>query len=441
MTANRSPPAGEPRRPKTIALRSGAVAAGDGAWRWRHLLAAPHRLAFFAATLVLAASGVWWAAALLATTQGVAWAWTVPPGIAHGLLMTYGFLPLFFAGFLFTAGPRWLARPPVDAASLRVALTASVAGWALFIVGVHAEPVLAAGAIALAAAGFANLTLRFARIFAASQAQDRLHAGLVLAGCVLGTLLLLGAAPALAMQRFDLVRVAVHAGLWGCIGLVFVAVAHRMLPFFSATALPLLDAWWPGWMLWTLVVAMLSEALLAAADMLWWPLPTALRALQALGEAGAAALLLWLALRWGLVRSLKFRLLAMLHLGFAWLGIAFALGAVSHAMLALTGHALSLGLAPLHALAGGFFGSTMLAMVTRVSAGHSGRPVAADPVVWILFWLLQFAVVARVAGAVWDTAAAFLLPLAALAWAAATAAWALRCAGWYGRARADGRPG
>jgi uncharacterized protein involved in response to NO len=36
--------------------------------------------------------------------------------------------------------------------------------------------------------------------------------------------------------------------------------------------------------------------------------------------------LVWLAWVWGLVQSLKNKLLAMLHIGFLWLGVAFLLG-------------------------------------------------------------------------------------------------------------------
>ena len=102
------------------------------------------------------------------------------------------------------------------------------------------------------------------------------------------------------------------------------------------------------------------------------------RAVQALAEAGMAALLLWLAFRWGLLQSLKIRLLAMLHVGFVWLGLVFALAALSHGLMAATDGARSLGLAPVHALAAGFFGSTLLAMATRVSAGHAGRALHAS---------------------------------------------------------------
>ena len=70
-------------------------------------------------------------------------------------------------------------------------------------------------------------------------------------------------------------------------------------------------------------------------------------ALRALVELSGGAMLLWLAVRWGLVQSLSIRLLAMLHMGFFWLGVAFALAGVSHALSAVSGGTLSLGLAPL----------------------------------------------------------------------------------------------
>ena len=54
-----------------------------------------------------------------------------------------------------------------------------------------------------------------------------------------------------------------------------------------------------------------------------------------------------------------------------------------------------LGLGTLHAMTMGFLGSVM---VTRVSTGHSGRPLVADNVAWSAFLALQLAVVLRMLG-------------------------------------------
>ena len=66
----------------------------------------------------------------------------------------------------------------------------------------------------------------------------------------------------------------------------------------------------------------------------------------------------------------------MLIWGFAWAPAGFALGALGAA-------GLPLGLAPTHALALGFAASLLVAMVTRVSHGHSGRPLAMVPLAWL----------------------------------------------------------
>ena len=425
---------------KTIPIRTAApppAAPVDTRWRWRRLLDAPHRLAFFAGALVLGTSALWWALVMLARSSGFALPWQVPPATAHALLMGFGFMPLFFCGFLFTAGPKWLAQPPVAATALRLPLVANVAGWAAFAIGVHVNAALAALGLAVTAGGFGALALHFARLVRTSRAPDRVHARLVLAGCALGVLLWLAAALALAVGQPAAVRAACLAGLWGFIALVFVTVSHRMVPFFSGSPLPRLDAG----LLWLLAGAVLAEAPLAAAEALWWPLPRPVLVLAAIGEGAMGALLLAQAVYWRRVQNLKPRLLTMLHLGFVWLGVTFALGAVSHAWMAFEPGTAGLGLAPIHALGAGFFGSTLLATVSRVSAGHSGRPVAADDLVWRLFWLLQLAAVARVAAGVWEAGAGVLLPLAALAWAAAMLAWAGRNGWWYGTARADGRVG
>jgi uncharacterized protein involved in response to NO len=89
----------------------------------------------------------------------------------------------------------------------------------------------------------------------------------------------------------------------------------------------------------------------------------------------------------------------------------------------------------------GCLASLMMAMVTRVSCGHSGRALVADRLVWSLFWLLQTATLLRLAAATQAALAVWLLLPAALLWAGVMAVWGLRQAGWYGRLRADGRPG
>ena len=85
-------------------------------------------------------------------------------------------------------------------------------------------------------------------------------------------------------------------------------------------------------------------------------------------------------------------LLRVLFLGFAWLPIAFALYAWQSAWFAMTGEFV-LGRAPAHALFIGFFGSLLVAMVTRVTQGHSGRPLVLGGVAAIAFVIVQLVAV------------------------------------------------
>lgn len=413
----------------------------SGPPRLRWLLAAPHRLAFFAGALLLALASAWWAAALALRHAGVALPWQVSPGIAHGLLMVYGFMPLFFSGFLFTAGPRWLALPPVAAHALLAPVALMVGGWLLFFAGVHASAPLAAAALAAVGLGFALLVGRFALLVLQSRVADRDHLRIVLLGCAMVALGMVAAAPALALGRDALARAATQLGLWGGAGLVFAAVAHRMIPFIGASALPALDARQPRASLLIMVGLVGVQAPWAVADALAPSHVSALLLARAAIEGAGGVLLLALALRWGLVQSLRIRLLAMLQMGVFWLGVAFVLAAVSHALMAATDGALSLGLAPLHAFTMGYLGSTWMAMATRVVCGQGGRTLVADNWAWAMFWALQAGVVLRVLAALWPLAQVPFTLLAAQFWLGAVLAWAVRYGGWLLKPRADGRAG
>lgn len=410
-------------------------------WRPFWLLQAPHRLAFFTAALMLVVSSVWWAVMLSLRSLGHQAAMAIPVSSAHALLMSASFMPSFFAGFLFTAGPKWLDVEGVHAKRLLPGLVLMFAGWTTALAGFHVHQLLAAGGLALVATGWSWLCLMFIRLVIASKAEDRTHVKLAAVACSVGVVTLWLAAIAVAAEATTALRVLTQAAIWWFLAPVFVAVSHRMIPFFGASAVPFLDAWRPMWLLWVMLASLGLEGLFAIAEIGWWPLPTGIRWLQVIVEASAGLLLIWLAARWGFIQSLKIRMLAMLHAGFVWLGLAFVLNAISHTLMALSSDQLSLGLAPLHAMTMGYLGATMFAMTTRVSSGHGGRPVAADSPAWVLYWILQFAVALRVFAALWPALATSLTLVAIFSWVFATTGWSIRYGRWFGQPRADGRPG
>lgn len=419
----------------------------DARWSPLSLLRAPHRLAFFLAMLTLAASGLWWWLIQLdRQSGGVGVPLAVSPTVTHAAVMSLGFFPLFFAGFLFTAGPKWLGVVDPGARDLLPSLGLQCTGWLLWLAGSVWLEGLAWAGLALASVGLMTMYARFWQLVHISPAADRLHAQLAgLAGGV-GVCALLGTQAALWFDQVDLALLVIRTGLWGCVVVTFLVVAHRMLPFFTASALPLIEPWRPRWVLWFLLGIASMEALATWAPLMLAPEPgQGMRTPRAwmlglgLVELAAGSLVLWLALTWGLVQSLKVRLLAMLHVGFTWFGVALVLSGASQ-LLGLRQGVPLLGLGALHALTMGFLGSVLLAMVTRVSCGHSGRTLVADHLVWTLFGLLQVATVLRIASSL-EHATGWLTLAAASGWLLVMLIWGARLALWYGKPRTDGQPG
>jgi uncharacterized protein involved in response to NO len=394
------------------------------------LRAAPHRLFFFLASLQLLIASAWWAVVLVLRLFGMAMPAAIAPTLVHATGMLYTFLPLYMFGFLFTAGPAWLAVKGPDApALLPTALLAFAGSASLIVLPMFSMPASGIAALLLCAC-WVRYLLIFSRLIRQSAAADRKHARLVLAFMLPGVAGLAGYA-ALCLggnpRWFPWVSVA---GLWWFVIPVFLVVLHRMLPFFTASAIASIPPWRPYWLLWCFLATSVGHGAmeLAGLSRIAWIL-----------DAPAAVFLFWLALRWGLLQSLRIRLLAMLHIGFIWLGIAFALYAADE-LLVLAG-ARGIGLAPLHAAGMGFAGSIVFAMVTRVTRGHSGRSLTADDATWRLFWLLQAATLLRLAAGFWLQGYAWLLTAAVLVWLAAFTGWALKFVPVYLRPRADGKPG
>ncbi len=413
---------------------------GPRTWRLSHLLLAPHRLGFFLAMGLLLASGGWWALVQLDRATGwLGLGYAVSPTLTHAALMSLGFIPLFFAGFLFTAGPKWLGVQGPEARDLVPASVLQAVGWLLWLAGAHSHAGVALVGISLAAVGLAMQTWRFLGLVRASQQADRLHAKVVAVAAGVGVLSVAGIAVATAVDAVDLALAFVLSGLWGFVVPTYLAVAHRMIPFFTSSAVPMVHAWRPFWVLWAMLGAAVLEWVSVWMHALAGPVPPAWMLFQGVAELAAGGVLIWLGVAWGLVQSLRVRLLAMLHLGFVWLGLSFVLAGASQ-LLGLQAGVPALGLGALHALTMGCLGSLLLAMVTRVACGHSGRPLVADNLMWVLFWTLQVAVLLRIGGSL-PHAPAGVLVAAAWLWAGVVVVWGLRLMGWFGRLRADGRAG
>jgi uncharacterized protein involved in response to NO len=227
-------------------------------------------------------------------------------------------------------------------------------------------------------------------------------------------------------------RLATTVGLWLFLLPVVFTVSHRMIPFFGSTALAGYPIERPVWSLPLFAAAVVGHAAFEILDTRAWlfvfDLPLALLALHH-------------SRLWNLRRGLSVRLLAMLHIAFLWFGIGMALYAAQGIAL-LAGAQDVLGRAPLHALGIGFIAGMMVAMASRVTLGHSGRPLVADTFTWLCFLGINVAAVVRIAAELRPgTAGQTMNILAAAAWLLALLPWVARYAPMYLRPRADGRPG
>ena len=148
------------------------------------------------------------------------------------------------------------------------------------------------------------------------------------------------------------------------------------------------------------------------------------------------------ALRWTSLRARGNALLWTLYAGYAWLPLALLLQTIRDGSFALTGE-WWLGRAPTHALGMGFCGGLLVAMVTRVTMGHSGRPLRMDGLTLACFLALQLGAASRVLSELLAAPAAiqaFLLASVGL-WVGAIAVWVSRVAVIYLQPRVDGKPG
>ena len=395
------------------------------------LASAPHRLLFLAGAVAVLLGMLWWALELTWMRFGLR-GWpqpSIPPGWAHAMLLQYGMFPLFIFGFLLTVFPRWLSQPALSRARYVPVAGAVFGGYVLANVGLLDLPWLLKGGFILMLAGYLSGLYTLAQVFRASRERND-HARSCLLALGLGTLglvaflvYLFGGPPACA-------TLAIKLGTFGLLLPIFFSVVHRMLPFFSGNVARGYVVIRPRWSLplvWLLLLAHLLLDWRGASGWLW------------LADIPLALVFGWHALAWQPWKAMRPGVLAAPHLAFAWLPLAFVLYALQDVMYAASGR-LVLGRAPLHALAIGFFGSMLVAMVTRVTQGHSGRPLQMGAVAWLCFGLLQLVALLRIRAELGGDAYLWLV-IAAYGWLLAFLPWVLRSAWIWLTPRADGKPG
>ncbi len=335
-------------------------------------------------------------ASLSGSFAGLAW---------HAHEMIFGYLGAVIAGFILTAVPNWTGRLPLSGAPLAVL----VALWLLGRVALFFDPEPLSAAI---------LDLAFPVVLAASIWRE-IVAGRNVRNAPIAVLLSLFALANLvdhaATQFAALDGVGIRLAL-GVTALLMALVGGRVTPSFTRNWLarvkgPPLPA--PMDYLDKLGLAATGVGMagwVAAPDASW------------VGSCllGAAALLIARLLRWQGHRTLGEPIVLILHLGQFWLAAALLLMGLA----ALVPSAVPVSSA-VHALTAGAVGTMTLAVMTRASRGHAGRPITAGAATIAIYVLVTLGAALRVIAPFMSAHYATVLITGGVLWSASFGLFAL----------------
>ena len=302
------------------------------------------------------------------------------PVVWHQHEMIFGFAVAAITGFLLTAVPNWTGRLPVAGWPLGLLAGLWLAGRCAVFATPSAGPWPAAVIDGAFLPAFAVVVLR--EIVAG---RNWRNAKVAIPVALLALCNLAVHAESVGLAE-DSARPALRLAIF-LVPTLIAIVGGRIVPSFTrnwlvkrgTTSLPRSIAALDG-----AAVALVPLLGLAFVFLPEWRV-TAVLALAA-AVVHAVRLGLWRGYRTGAEP-----LVWILHVGYAWLPLGFALTGI-----ALLVEDVDIG-AALHALTAGAFGTMTLAVMTRASLGHSGRPLVAGRATTLSYVLVIAAALVRVA--------------------------------------------
>ena len=319
--------------------------------------------------------------------------------------MLYGFLPAVITGFLFTAIPNWTGRLPLRGRPLMFL----VALWAAGRICVTFSAQTGWLAAMLIDCSFLSLVAAAAaREIIAGKKWNNLSVVLLI-------LVLLGGNLTFHLEAHfkGAAEISIRVGI-AVVVLLISLIGGRIIPSFTRNWLVREN---PGRL--PIPFArfdMLAVAFGAVALVFWIVAPNDTRTGAILVIAGVLHLIRLG--RWAGDRTGRERLLLILHVGYAFVPLGFLLNACSAFGIVAIG-------AGVHAWMAGAAGIMTLAVMSRVSLGHTGRQLTASVATQAIYASIIVAVVARICAVFQPSHSVPLLHVAVLAWAAAFLGFAL----------------
>jgi uncharacterized protein involved in response to NO len=313
--------------------------------------------------------------------------------------MLYGYLPAVVTGFLLTAIPNWTGRLPIQGAPLSVLVVLWLAGR----VAVTLSAEIGWLSAALIDCGFlALLIAAIAREIVAGKNWRNLR---VVA--LVGLLLIGNIAFHLESHVSGSADYGVRIGIAAMVLLISV-IGGRIVPSFTRNWLVREN---PGRLPAPMGPIDLSIIAFSAATLALWVIrpvgPDTAAALVAAGLAQSLRLA-----RWAGDRTVRDRLVLILHVGYAFVPLGFLLASATALDLVAAG-------AGIHAWTVGAAGTMTLAVMTRASLGHTGHALAASAMTQAIYAAIVIAALARIGAALFPNWSEPLLHVTVLAWCAA----------------------
>jgi len=344
---------------------------------------------------------------------------SLSPLVWHGHEMLFGFAVAVIAGFLLTAAQNWTGIRTPSGPPLAALFLLWLAGRLSFLI-----PGLPAGLVALIDLSFLPvlaLTLAWP-IIKAKQLSNAPFPILLLALTVANALVHLDALG----WTVGTAKTGLHLAAYVVV-VIIVVMGGRVIPSFTDNKLRTRARRWKT-IEWLVPVATISAllAVLIAPDSL----------VTALFAAIAAGVHFTRLAGWYTIKLWSEPLLWILHLGYAWIALGFALLALSAAGIdAAAGSSL-------HAFTAGSIGALTLGMMARVSLGHTGRMLEPSPVMTWAFVAINLGALIRVVVPLFFPAAYSQgMTVAGLMWMAAFGLFAAIYTPMLLRSRVDGKPG